>query len=230
MKTLVRLLSVIALGTGLAACGGDGADRPEGPPAMLERGMKGRGNLVRAGLDANTVYTQAIDLKSKGDCKGASERLRFVAALGPGYENAQSALGDCLMRLAGSAEFSSDYIEGLMWLRRAADAGWPEAQFDLAASHLNGPALIRNNQEAAYWLALYDDNPEKARVGFVAPDAASVSALHAGLSTADLAAGKRRAAQWQKKLWLPPTPANGPGLTARGLQLPQQPQRSPYQR
>jgi len=227
MKTLLRLASVLTL-IGLSACGSGGGDRADGPPGMIERGMNGRGNLVRGGLDANTVYSQAMDLRSKGDCKGASERLRFVAALGPGYENAQSALGDCLLRLAGFTDFSADYIEGLMWLRRAADAGWPEAQFDLAQSHLTGPALIRNHQEAAYWLALYDDNPEKARVGFVPPDQASVNALHAGLTAADLEAGKRRAAQWQKKLWIPPTPANGPGLTARGLQLQQQPQRSPY--
>ena len=45
-----------------------------------QRGMNGRGNFVRGGLDANTVYSQAIDLKSKGDCKGASDRLRMVAA------------------------------------------------------------------------------------------------------------------------------------------------------
>jgi TPR repeat protein len=224
MKTALRIAAAVVLATSVAACGGGPGDAPQG--GLIERGMNGRGNLVRGGLDANAAYSQGVDLKAKGDCAQATLRLRPVAGLGPGYENAQTALGECLVQMAGTAELSAEYLEGLMWLHRAADAGWPEAQFDLAESHATGPAAIRNMREAAYWLALYDDNPEKARVGFVAPDAAALKALHAGLSPADLEAGRQRAAQWQRKMWLPPTPpapGRGPGLTTQNMQLQPQP-------
>jgi TPR repeat protein len=163
---------------------------------------------VRPGRDPNAAYIQAMELKAKGDCATAITLLRPVARLGPGYETAQTALGECLI----AKEETRD--EGLTWLTRAADAGWPEAQASLAAFFGNNTPS-RNNEEAAYWLALYDMNPSKARVGFRTPDAAILGAVRGSLSEPEKAAGQRRAATWQRKLWLPPAgEADGPGLKA----------------
>ena len=196
---------------------------------MLIGGPDGRGSLIRPGIDANAAYSQGVDLKAKGDCKAAVLKLRGPANIGPGYENAQTALGGCLLQIAGNGDLSSDYLEGLTWLRRAADGGWPEAQAELAEAHVMGPPTLRNPAEAAYWLALYDSNPGKARVGFTPFDPAALAAIRAKITPADKAAGEKRAATWERKVWLPPTPAGGPGLNRREVRLPQQQQqRSPY--
>lgn len=221
-----RALGALLLLSALAGCGG-GRGGPDGQPpdtALLIGGPDGRGALIRPGMDANAAYSEGVDLRAKGDCKAAVLKLRGPASIGPGYENAQTALGDCLLRIAGNSDLSSDYLEGLTWLHRAADAGFPEAQAILADAHANGPAALHNMQEAAYWLALYDANLEKSRVGFVPYDAAALAAIRAKISPADKAAGEKRAAAWERKVWLPPTPAGGPGLRSRNVRIPQQQQ------
>lgn len=166
---------------------------------------------VRPGRDPNGAYIQATEFKAKGDCATAVKLLRPVARLGPGYENAQTALGECLLEQADTRE------DGMTWLTRAADAGWPEAQAALAFQ-FGGGSPSHSGEEAAYWLALYDSNPNKARVGFQAPDAKSVSAVRGALTDAEKAAGIKRAAGWERKLWIPPAPAEGdaPGLRPEG--------------
>ena len=161
-----------------------------------------------------------MDMKAKGDCAKAAVGLRRVVVMGPGYENAQTALGECLTQADTSAESTSDYLEGIVWLRRAADAGWPEAQGRLAQIYAFGPANVRNGGEAAYWFALYDTNPSKSRIGFVPLDTTAVAAIKKALSANELEDGVRRAALWQRKVWLPPAPPNamdgeGPGPQAR---------------
>jgi len=208
---------------GLAACGGDRAEREGGNRdvgGIYEPGLNGRGLIIRPGADPNKIFTEAMDLKSKGDCVQAAVQLRRVVVMGPGYENAQTALGECLTTTESIGDATSDYLEGVVWLRRAADAGWPEAQGRLAQVYASGPTSVRNSGEAAYWLALYDANPGKSRIGFVALDAAALAAVRKTLSSAEQEEGLRRAATWQRKVWLPPAPANadsanGPGAHAR---------------
>ncbi|MHB1207047.1 MAG: hypothetical protein ACYCZX_15875 [Rhodospirillaceae bacterium] len=222
-QPLLRSVGVVALlAAALCGCGG-GRERGEmSEPGMLIGGPDGRGSMIRPGVDANVAYGQGVELKAKGDCKAAVLKLRGPANLGPGYENAQTALGECLLQNAGGADLSSDYLEGLTWLRRAADGGWPEAQAMLAYAHVAGPAALRNAGEAAYWLALYVTNPTKARVGFTPFDSGALATIRAALTPADKAAGEKRAAAWERKVWLPPVPARGPGLDAREMRMPQQ--------
>ncbi len=204
-RLLVGLcIAAIAFG----GCGGRrGADSRD--DMVVQERADGTRIAVRPGRDPNAAYIQATELKAKGDCTTAITLLRPVARLGPGYENAQMALGECLVANGTERE------EGLTWLTRAADAGWPEAQASLAAYF--GGTTTRNNEEAAYWLALYDMNPSKARVGFRAPDAAVLGAVRGSLSEPEKAAGQRRAAVWERKLWLPPAgDADGPGLKPEG--------------
>ena len=218
------VFAAIAL-VGLAACGG-GGDRDDRESrnrevgGIYEPGVGGRGLIIRPGADPNKIFTEAMDMKAKGDCAKAAVGLRRVVVMGPGYENAQTALGECLTQADTSAESTSDYLEGIVWLRRAADAGWPEAQGRLAQIYAFGPANVRNGGEAAYWFALYDTNPSKSRIGFVPLDTTAVAAIKKALSANELEDGVRRAALWQRKVWLPPAPPNamdgeGPGPQAR---------------
>ena len=175
-------------------------------------GLGGRGTMLRPGTDTNALYADAMALKAKGDCANAIPKLRQIAGLGPGYEGAQTALGECLLRGAGNADISSDYLEGLTWLRRAADGGWPEAQGRLAFAHAVGPTAIRNPEEAGYWLALYQANTGKSRVGFVPLPADQLASIDTAIPAAAKAAGAKRAETWERKVWIPPTtpPTQGP--------------------
>ena len=210
---------------GLSACGG-GGDRDDRESrnrevgGIYEPGVGGRGLIIRPGADPNKIFTEAMDLKTKGDCTKAAVQLRRVVLMGPGYENAQTALGECLTQTNTSAESTSDYLEGIVWLRRAADAGWPEAQGRLAQVYAFGPPSVHNAPEAAYWLTLYDTNPSKSRIGFTPLDETALAAVRKSLSAVEVEDGARRAAQWQRKVWLPPAQpamdaADSPGPHAR---------------
>jgi TPR repeat protein len=178
---------------------------------MFMDGLGGRAMVLRPGMDANSIYAEGMARKQDGDCTGAIERLRPVAMLGPGYENAQTALGECLLQTGTGTEFS----EGVTWLQRAADAGWPEAQGRLAVVHATGAPGLRDLEAAAMWLALYRGNTGKARVGFVPMPEKDLAAADAALTPAAKEVGRARAATWQRKVWLPPTPPAQPGPSGK---------------
>jgi TPR repeat protein len=199
----------------LSACGG-GPQRERNADLTIT-GVDGRVTVIRPGQDPNRAYTEGLDLKNQGNCARAIEILRPVANLGPGYENAQTALGMCLLQAKpADKDLSSDSADGLTWLQRAADAGWPEAQGELAAAYAFGPAATRNGNEAAYWLALYQNNPGRQRIGFAPMPAADVASIEKLLTSAQKEAGAQRAAMWERKVWLPPASAQAPGALGPG--------------
>jgi hypothetical protein len=203
MRRTRLLICFCIAAVAISGCGGRRGDDPRDGMVVQER-ADGTRVAVRPGRDPNAAYIQATELKAKGDCATAVTLLRPVAMLGPGYENAQTARGECLTQTDGQEE-------GVTWLTRAADAGWPEAQASLA-TYFDRAAPARNGEEAAYWLALYDLNPSKARIGFRTPDAGALSAVRGSLTESERVAGQRRAAAWQRKLWLPPPGAEGTGF------------------
>jgi hypothetical protein len=195
---------------GLNACGGGGRGGPDlREAAELAQGIAGGGPGARPGPNANEAYVQGLELRKKGDCKAAVEKVRFVANLGPGYEGAQFALGDCLTRLAAGPD-APEFHEGLMWLLRGADGGWTEAQGRLADLYVLGPASARNVDEGAYWFALYSAGAALPRFGFEPMPPETVRAIGADLTAEQRAAGNQRAAAWQKKPWIPPATARPP--------------------
>lgn len=216
LKRPVLALLLMTTALSLAACGGPerrGPDRREA--GMYIDGLSG-GQIVRPGPSANEAYSAGMDLKNGGDCKGAIEKLRPVANLGPGYENAQFALGDCL--LPPKNEYGSDkYFESLMWLTRSADGGWSEAQGKLAQVYALGPANHLNLDEAAFWFALYRANASTARVGFTPMSADFEAATANAIGVERLKAAEPRVAKWQRKAWIPPARPDGqPGPEMRG--------------
>jgi hypothetical protein len=220
-----RFVAAIVMAGVLAACGSsDREQRDDAQTAIYEPGLGGRGTLIRPGVDPNAIYSSAMDLKAKGDCASATAKLRPIANLGPGYENAQAALGECLTQTndqkPDQKEVPSDYLEGLAWLRRAADAGWPEAQGRLALLYAFGPGTLHNGEEAAYWLALYDANGNKARVSFVPMDAPTLKRVRDALTEEEKSVGDQRATQWQRRVWIPPPPPPGANMDRRGRRGP----------
>jgi hypothetical protein len=200
-------VAILVIAPLMAGCGGDRRGPNEDQAKRFMRGLDGREGTLRPGADSNAIYAEAMALKAHGKCAEAAPKLRQVAGLGPGFEGAQTALGECLTQgQAGDGEVSADYLEGLTWLRRAADAGWPEAQGRLADIYALGPVMVRNADEAGYWLALYLSNPGKSRVGFVPLPAGIVSATAAAIPADAKARGAARADKWERKVWMPPTP------------------------
>lgn len=193
----------------LAACGGpqrESIDLPDTPG----------GRMLRVDRDPNAAYAEGIDLKNRGNCPAAIEKLRPVANMGPGYANAQTALGVCLLAVGTKdGALTKDYDDGMTWLRRAADSGWPEAQGALARIYLIGPESLRNGEEAAYWLTLYEVNAGRIRIGFVPISDGEIQTMEKAISPADKAAGVKRAQAWRRQIWLPPQEA-GNGTEAGG--------------
>ena len=206
---LGRLFAAAALALAVAGCGGDGGrgGPVEREAASISQGIAGAGmGPMRPGPRANAAYVEGLELRKNGDCKAALDKVRPVASLGPGYEGAQYALGDCALKLAADAN-ASEYHEGLMWLLRAGDGGWTEAQGRLAEVYAIGPAGGRNPDEAAYWLALYKMGAQMPRFGFEPMPPQALAAVDGVLNPAQRDAGARRAATWQKKTWIPPKTA-----------------------
>jgi hypothetical protein len=184
---------------------------------MYMEGLGGRGMVIRPGPSANAAYSDGIELKKAGNCAGAVEKLTPVAGLGPGYENAQYALGDCLVGSAASAE-TSQHMEGLVWLIRAGDGGWTEANGKLAQLYAVGPPSLRNLDEAAFRLALYRNGASLTRLGFTPMEGKIEAAIDNAVGNERMKVAVTRAATWQPKVWLPPksaAPDAGPEMRGR---------------
>ena len=216
----VHVKCVIIAGVSLAALTlASCSEGPRGPgsrqAALFMQDIGGRGMVIRPGPSANQAYSDGIDLRSKGDCAGAITKLKPVANLGPGYENAQFAVGDCLTAVASSPD-ANQFNEGLIWLTRAADAGWTEAQGRLAQIYALGPDTQRNLDEAAVLLTLYRGGKSLARIGFTPLSASVETEIAAAVGADRLRAAQTRAAAWQPKLWIPATPSPTPGPERSG--------------
>ena len=184
MRVIFTVLCLVAL----AACA-SGSDR------MDRRGNISPRNLPderpeRNLLNPAQAYTQAMDQKAAGNCDQAAPMLKRLADRGPGYENAQLALGQCLMTLAEDND--TDRLAALVWTRRAADGGWPEAQVDLVVLYGNDP-LFQDLEDALYWLAVYDNNPRKARIGYSPPPEGLLEAVRARATDAQWAGAQQKA-------------------------------------
>ncbi|MBI1181566.1 MAG: tetratricopeptide repeat protein [Alphaproteobacteria bacterium] len=171
--------------------------------AACSSGPRPHGSLPR---DRNAVdrmsdaYVRAVELQNAGKCDEAVKLLRRAAEQGPGYEDAQRRLGECLIQLSNGDK--EKYAEGLLWLKRAAEAGWPEAEGALAYEYVTGPEP--NLIAAAKWLTLYDTNPRKKRVAFTPMLPSRVDRIRAALTPETLAEGRAAAAGFVPTVWEPP--------------------------
>lgn len=187
-----RLLSIVTLVTlaslTLAACSESTSHRRDD-----------NGNIVPTAREldpASTIYSDTLDAASAGDCSQETiSVLTCYAYRGHGYEGAQTALGQCLIKAQNTED-------GITWLRRAANAGWPDAQRNLARHYLDGEDIGVDMAEAGKWAVLYSKNPSLLSLG-VLPETKLSDEIRARLSASDKAEATRRANRWNAEFWTP---------------------------
>lgn len=169
----------------------------------------GRGDRNRASSNPNALFEQATEFQAAGNCTRAIAIYYALAYRGTGFQDAQYRLGKCLIEEAGNGHELTDYLEGVVWQRRAAETGWAEAQGALIVAYLEGPDALRDPEEAALWLALYSRNPGRKQVGFQPLPEGTLAHWKSLLTAEQIAAGEDRASTWQTSLWQPPRMATG---------------------
>ena len=174
----------------LAACA-SGDRPPRGGPMS-----GGPGGQAGGGRDGG--FTQAARLVDEGRYADALPVLRCVASRGEGFEIAEYLAGYSAFRLARSEEtpavLRDDLLtEGFERMTAAAQAGWPAAQAGLAEALFeiaNEDALA----EAAYWAAVYRNNPRERVYGIDRLDDAVETSLAEHLGDTAISASEQRAA------------------------------------
>ncbi len=153
-------------------------------------------------------YWDGFILKYEGNCEAAASKLYPIAALGLGYEEAQTALGECLLSLAGLPDDRSppparetifdknNFQNGLSWIMTAAQSGGFKAQGILVALYAANLGPDRDPVEAAKWSHLYLTNPTRLNLGAAVLAQASIDVLEARLDRETWLAGKERARRW----------------------------------
>lgn len=184
----------------LAACAG--GDAPRTPEERVEQLMAMQ-EMPTVDVSAR-LYTQALELKAAGKCPAAIPPFYALASRGEGYELAQYHLGACLLAEAEPAITATGFLEALLWLRRSAEAGSPDAQGELARLYLEGPPAVRDLGEAALWYELYLVNPAAKRPGFSPVPRAVAQRIEAALAEDVRAAARERARAWRKTVWQAP--------------------------
>ena len=186
---------------------GQGRRGPDGGGGRFGGGPQRGGSAFFRGPNPNTQFLQALELRNEGNCAATIPLFQPIAQQGPGFENVQYFLGDCLTVVARDDDrLSAELFEGMTWLRRAANAGWPEAQGKLMVIHYTGPLAIRSLTETAFWRELYLANPKRKRVGFVPEPETLLQEISTALSEDQRNAAKAHAAKWQPTPWKPSEP------------------------
>lgn len=189
-----RLLGLVTLATlaslALSACGSGGGHRRDD-----------NGNIVPTAREldpAGTLYSDTLDAANAGECSQETiSVLTCYAYRGHGYEGAQTALGQCLIE-------AKQPQDGLLWLNRAADAGWPDAQKALAHIYLDGKTTDVDLVAAGKWAVLYSKNPSLLSLG-VLPEKKLSEEIRERLSQTDRSEAMRQANAWNAKFWTPKT-------------------------
>jgi len=187
------------------------SDRSQG-----REGQGAEGPLQIIDISSDT-YLRALELKASGNCAQSIPLFYRLAQRGEGFELAQYHLGECIMRGAGQSATSTEFLAGLVWVRRAAEAGAPQAQATLALFYLGGPESLRDREEAALWFMLFQSNPARKKPGFSSPlSDDELARLQAAFSEGLRADARKRAEGWQRRVWTPPDR----GLSSIGENVP----------
>jgi hypothetical protein len=181
------LVVLCAAAIAITACSGGGAAR--------KRDAEGRVIPTLAEQDpSGTLYARAVSRAAAGDCnEDTMNVLTCFAYRGHGYEGAQTALGQCYVA-------SGNATEGAEWMRRAANAGWAEAQKQLALLYLRGEGVSPNAVEGAKWARLYSRNARLLALG-VQPDLSIAEEFSGALTSEDVAHSEQLASEWVPSYW-----------------------------
>ncbi len=189
-----KMLATLLLGLTLATTAAAQPQQATEPPP-LPRATPG---------NINAMFVRAEELRAAGDCAAASALYYRLAQRGPGFERSQYGLGLCLIGDNPPTRADTRYLEGLLWLRRAAEAGHPDAQLRLAELYHAGPVNMRDDRESALWWSLFEDNRQRRAVGYEEPDPKRLAALAKAFDETLLKAAASQAADWQSVQWRAP--------------------------
>lgn len=173
----------------ITACSSGGAAR--------KRDEDGRVVPTLAEQDpSGTLYAKSVENAAKGECDERTlDVLTCFAYRGHGYEGAQTALGQCQIASGNAAE-------GVDWVRRAADAGWPDAQKLMADLLLKGESVGQDTVQAAKWGKLYSRNPALLSLGVV-PDRSIALGFEGRIEPEQLELAEQLAQAWRPTYWTP---------------------------
>lgn len=194
-------LFVLALTTVLVSEPVLAQSRAESPPENVQRRRAESNQRINP-------YWDGFILKHQGNCREAVVKLKPIAERGFGYEDAQTALGECYLQLAGMdtdggsapdrdkmfaiAEFQS----GLDWISKASRAGHFEAQAVMIALYAAGLGPDEDKIEAAKWAHLYLTNPSRLNLGAPIAAVVSIEQIKEAMDNESWLIGKQRARDW----------------------------------
>ncbi|WP_411816665.1 hypothetical protein [Hyphococcus sp. DH-69] len=188
-----RPLMIIALTALVTAC------------ASPQKGDRPRGGGPVSVNQPSTLLAKARDIQAKQGCARALPAYRVVSAYGAGYDVAQYELGACLFEVSGKSAQETELLrsEGLFWLRRAAWAGNPRAQFKLAEvlsglKVFSDQAVPRDPVEAMMWVGVYEANGVRSVYSMPDISAAVVDHIRGNLTPAQMEEARVRAAEYRK--------------------------------
>ncbi len=177
------------------------AQRQSRPSDMVRE----RAAVARDVLDP---YWSGFIAKARGNCDLAVQELAAFAALGRGFEDAQTALGLCEMMRAGYKPDMPDngqsaalarqtgFMRGRELVNRAADAGFHGAQAEMARLYMFNIGPEKDPAEGAKWAHLYLTNPVRLSIGLENNIEDVVAHLEAIMSPQAWLEGKERARYW----------------------------------
>lgn len=170
-----------------------------------------RENLQRRQAEAKqrtNPYWEGFILKHQGNCTEAIIRLEPLAKRGFGFEDAQTALGECYLQLAGLDTVGGsapdrkkifaveNFQAGLAWIGKAARAGHFEAQAVMIALYAAGLGPDEDRIEGAKWAHLYLTNPSRLNLGAPIAAVVSIDQIKESMDRESWLIGKQRARDW----------------------------------
>lgn len=188
ITSLAQPLIWMGVALTLAACGQVGA-----------RARDADGHVIPtlAELDpSSSLYASAINKAGKGECSNeVLDVITCFAYRGHGYEGAQTVLGQCDLR-NGKNE------EGVEWLKRAANAGWADAQLSLSRVYYEGKHVPKDVSQAARWDLLYQRNPALISLG-ATPDRSINQMISREISVSEFDEANASLVNWRPSYWAP---------------------------
>ena len=156
----------------------------------------------------HSPYWDGFILKHQGNCTEAIEKLKPLANRGLGFEDAQTALGECYLQLAGldvagdSAPDRQETFEkqkfktALEWIGKAARAGHFGAQAIMVSLYAAGLGPDDDIIEGAKWAHLYLTNPSRLNLGAPIAAVVSIDQIRESMDKTSWLIGKERARDW----------------------------------
>ena len=165
---------------------------------------KGPGGPGGTALNDSAQYLSVLRLAENGACEQALPQLRCMAARGPGFEGPQHVLGYCLMEKAAAAPAGDTAwsAEGLLWITRAANAGWGAAQAQLVSLYADGMVVPQDVRQAQKWRLVHTENPMRKSLGLPELDSITQVQLDRLLTNDVRKKAQLQADAWQRTSWV----------------------------